>query len=227
MFTGTKSNVNKAAGVTLDVSGSTIQASQKLQFLGVVIDSHLSWEVHISQVVKKCNHILVSFYRLRHYFTKEALKLLIETFVFTHIYYCLCVWGGATKVQLNKIQKLINFAARIVTGVKKHEPISSSLKLLNWPRIEQLVSRRDSIKVFKLLTDPATPAAVRALLVPRAAVSARASRASESGALQLPRRRLTSSQRHFSFRAVAGWNALPRTARAAKTLSTFKRAILS
>ena len=48
--------------------------------------------------------------------------------------------------------------------------------------------------------------------------------ASESDVLQLPRRRLTGSQRFFSFRAVAGWNTLPQAARNAQSLGAFKRA---
>ena len=225
MLVGTKSNIKKTNGFTLEINGSTLKSSAKLTFLGVVIDSHLSWEAHISQVVKKCNYILVSFYRLRHYFTKDALKLLIEAFAFTHIFYCLCVWGGANKTQLDKIQKLINFSARIVTGVKKYEHISPSLASLNWPRIEQLVAQRDVIKIFTLLTDPTTPASSRALLVPREAVSTRPTRASESRSLQLPLRELTSSQRHFSFRAVAAWNALSREVRACDSMRAFKRQI--
>ena len=144
----------------------------------------------------------------------------------SNLYYCLCAWGGATKIQLRKIQKLINFAARIVTGLKKHEHISSSLSDLNWPKIEHLVEERDLSKVFRLLTDPMTPTAIRDLLVPCADISSRTTRASQSGVLRLPRRRLTGSQRSFSFRAAAGWNALPQAARTALLLDASKRATL-
>ena len=226
MLAGTKNHVKKTTGFTLDIDGSVVHASNKLKFLGVVIDAHLSWEAHISQVVKKCNYILVSFYRLRQYFTKEVMKLIMEAFVFPHLYYCLCAWGGATKIQLRKIQKLINFATRIVTGLKKHEHIWSSLSDLNWPKIEHLVEERDLSKVFRLLTDPMTPTAIRDLLVPCADISSRTTRASQSGVLRLPRRRLTGSQRSFSFRAAAGWNALPQAARTALLLDASKRATL-
>ena len=213
MLAATKNHVKKTTGFTLDIDGSVVHASNKLKFLGVVIDAHLSWEAHISQVVKKCNYILVSFYRLRQYFTEEAMKLIMEAFVFPHLYYCLCAWGGATKIQLRKIKKLINFAARIVTRLKR-------------PKIEHLVEERDLSKVFRLLTDPMTPTAIRDLLVPCADISSRTTRASQSGVLRLPRRRLTGSQRSFSFRAAAGWNALPQAAHTALLLDASKRATL-
>ena len=67
MLAGTKNNVKKTTGFTMDIDGSVVHASNKLKFLDVVIDAQLSWEAHISQVVKKCNYVLVSFYRLRQY----------------------------------------------------------------------------------------------------------------------------------------------------------------
>ena len=127
---------------------------KKLQFLGIVIDSHLCWEVHISQVevVQSYSCFILQTQRLLYQRVSETsdsgiclhpcILLLLRQ---ERGYYT----TRGPKGQLGKNQKLINFAARIVTGVKKHEPISSSLQPLNWPRIKQLVNRRDSIKVFK------------------------------------------------------------------------------
>ena len=110
--------------------------SRSVRLLGVVIDPILSWEDHIGHVVKKCYGILISLYRFRHHFSQDTLKLLIETHVFPHILYCLSAWGGATKTQLYRIQKIINFAARVVTGVRRGDRISPALQALGWHRVE-------------------------------------------------------------------------------------------
>lgn len=57
---------------------------------------------------------------------------------------------GLPSIDSTKLKK-INFAARIVTGIKKHEHITPALKSLNWSRIESLVVRRDVTKVYKML----------------------------------------------------------------------------
>ena len=132
-------------------------------------------------------------------------------------------WGG--QGQLYKIQKLINFSARIVTGVKKHQHITPALNSLAWPRIEALVARRDVIKVWKLLRSEGAPAEIRALLTHRTAASTREMRASDSGSLHLSRRNLSVGQKAFSYRAASTWNALPPSARAAPTLGAFKTAV--
>ena len=135
------------------------------------------------------------------------------------------MWGGAAKGRLNKIQKLINFAARIVTGVKKYEHITPVLKSLNWARIESLVVRRDVTKVYKALVLDCAPTEIRGLFTPRDAVSARETSATDRGSLHLHRCRLTSSQSAFSYRAAVEWNRLAHSVRATPTLRGFKTAI--
>ena len=180
---------------------------------------------HIYSVVQNFNSILVSLYRFLHYLTKDALKIIIEAYVFPHITYCLCVWGGAAMRRLNKIQKLVNFAAMIVTGVKKYEHITPVLKSLNWARIESLVVRRDVTKVYKTLVLDCAPTEIRGLFTSRDAASARETRATDRGSQYLHRCRLTSSQSAFSYRAAVEWNRLTLSVRATPTLRDFKTAV--
>ena len=222
---GSKHSLTKSINFSFKINDAVLLLSENVKILGVVVDPVLSWDGHISSVVQKCNCILVSLYRFRHYFTKDALKIIIEAYVFPHITYCLCVWGGAAKGRVNKIQKLINFAARIVTGVKKYEHITPVLKSLNWARIESLVVRRDVTKVYKALVLDCAPTEIRGLFTPRDAVSARETRATDRGSLHLHRCRLTSSQSAFSYRAAVEWNRLAHSVRATPTLRGFKTAI--
>ena len=112
---------------------------------------------------------------------QKLLKILVQAYVFPHIVYCLCVWGGAAKGQMNKmIQKLINFSARIVTGLKKNQHITPLLNSLDWPRIDALVARRDVTKVWRLLRTDSMPSNVCELLVPRSAVSVRETRSTDT-----------------------------------------------
>ena len=225
MIVGSKLNPTKTQNFRLTVENSSFQPSKEVKILGVTVDAVLSWEGHVTQVVRKCNKILFSLYRFRHYFTYDALKILVQAYVFPHILYCLCVWGGAAKGQMHKIQKIINFSARIVAGIKKNEHITRTLNSLGWPRIEALVARRDVTEVYKLLRTEGAPPNVRDLLVPRSAVSTRETRGSGGGDLHLRRCRLTSSQRAFSYRGAVAWNALSHSVRDAPTLRAFKAAI--
>ena len=128
--------------------------------------------------------------------------------------------GCGVGCHLKRVQKVINFAARIVSGAKHISPVLSAL---GWPKITDLVPYRDNIRVFRAMKDPLAPAALRTLFTTRAAVSARATRSTLSGALELPNYRLAMSRRAFSYRAAASWNHLPPTTASSGTYTEFFR----
>ena len=224
---GTRANIKKAKNFQLPIGDSSMVPSPSVRLLGVVIDPVLSWERHIAQVVKKCYSILISLYRFRNNFSQDILKIIIQTHVFPHILYCLSVWGGASKNQLSRIQKIINFAARVVTGLKRSDRISPALQTLGWHRVEQLIETRDMVKVFKTLHSDATPTAVRAMFETRSAVSQRETRSSDAGKLQLARCRLEHTKKSFRYRAAATWNGLPKRVTDHSSVGRFKRAFVT
>ena len=223
---GTSQALKKTENFHLSIAdGSLIKPSPTVKLLGVTMDECLTWDAHITQIVRRCNALLISLSKFRHHFDQETIKLLIESHVFPHILYCISVWGGTTQNQLIRIQKLINFSARIVTGLRRRERVGPALASLGWTRVEQLVRERDLLKVYKVLHNQSGPPSIRRMFVFRSAVSQRATRSSEAGALELQKCRLTSTQRAFSYRAAAAWNQLPPAATELPTLSAFRRSL--
>ena len=222
LLVGSRQNLAKAADFRFEINGSAVGASKSMKILGVIVDPELSWNAHISNVVRKCYAILFSLYKCRYYFTPDVLKAIIRVHVFSHIRYCICVWGGASKSQLQKLQKVINFAARIVTGLKKYDHVTPALSSLGWPRIESMIEQMDLVKVFKTLRGEGVPQEISALFVPRSAVSHRTTRATGLGRLHLRRPRLAATKRGFSYRAAAAWNRLSPEQCDAETVRAFK-----
>jgi len=208
LLIGTPQSLKKSSSFHLNISGNILTPSRSVKMLGVTIDSNLTWENHIANIIKKCNSVLFCLFKIRHHLTPEARKLLIQAHVFPHILYCLSVWGGAAACHLNRIQKVVNFAARVVSGARKHDHITPTVRALGWHNIGELVTYRDRLAVFRALNDPRAPKATRSLFIPRTAVSQRVTRASTAGALELPSFRLSLTRRTFSYRAAASWNCL-------------------
>ena len=144
---GIRQTISKTENFHLSITGSVSKPSPTIKLLGVTFDPYLTWGAHITQIVRRCNALLISLSKFRHHFDQETIKLLIETHVFPHILYCISVWGGTTKNHLTRIQKLINFSARIVTGLRRRERVGPALASLGWTRVEQLVWERDVLKV--------------------------------------------------------------------------------
>ena len=150
---------------------------------------------------------------------------IVQSYVFPYILYCLSVWGGAAACHLNRVQRAVNFGARIVSGARRRESVSGTLTALGWHNVPTLVTQRDSMAVFRAISDLRAPEAVRALFTPRAAVSRRTTRASAAGALQPPAFRLSLSRRAFSYRAALSWNRLPPSVTASRTRRQFASAL--
>ena len=137
--------------------------------------------------------------------------MLIETLVFPHLTYCMTVWAGCGKIQKHRLQKVLNHCAQIVKGVRRSAHVTPLLRELKWPNIEDLVAERDLGMVHWLITNQHAPVSLRERMVLREEVSARDTRATKAGKLQLPRVRTELVRRYFHFRAVPIWNAAPAT----------------
>ena len=223
ILVGTPQNLKKTSSFRINIAGHILTPSLSVKLLGVTLDRSLLWDEHICSVVKKCYSILVCLYKIRHHLTPEARKLLIQSHVFPHILYCLSVWGGAAACHLSRVQKILYFGARIVTGTRIRDHITPALETLGWPSVRDLVAHRDCIGVFRALSDKQAPLAVRSLFRHRADVSQRVTRATAAGELELPALRLSLSRRVFSYRAASSWNRLPPATMASRSRGEFVR----
>ena len=209
---GSPNSVSKSSDFILHVDGVDIRPQKHIKILGVLFDQTLSWEAHISSLVRRLNTILISLYKIRHFLSPNILKILVLAHVFPHLQYCSSVWGGAPNCRLDRLQKVLHFAARLVTGLRRYDHVGPALAALGWPDIREMIARRDALNVYRALHVVSAPGPLRAMFRPRAAVSERETRSAAAGVsvLELPRYRLTMARRLFPYRAAVSWNELPR-----------------
>ena len=187
--------------------------SDSVKILGVTVDPHLSWDVHVGIIVRRCNVVLIGIARLRHKLPKCTRQLLVQTLVFPHIRYCLTVWGNCSASLKARIQKVINFGARIVSGLARRDHVTPVLRELGWSTIDELIHERDIAAMSRLLSPSCEAHALTEQLLLRGDVSERQTRAVVSGQLQLPRVRTEFARRSFMYRAISAWNCVSRNSK--------------
>ena len=64
--------------------------------LGVIIDSSLSYNEHVTKTVSDCRHRLIRINRIKH-LDRKTLLLLIDASVFSKLFYCSIVWSNTSK----------------------------------------------------------------------------------------------------------------------------------
>ena len=78
---------------SVSFNNAALVPSSKAKILGIVVDANLSWEAHVSLVVRRCYATLSGLSKLSGSLSRDVKKFLIESLVFPHMY-CITVWGG-------------------------------------------------------------------------------------------------------------------------------------
>ena len=120
---GSAQLIERLPPISLSLLGKTISPVPFAKDLGVYIDQYLTCDVHITETASNCMNQLVHR-RIQHLLDKKTLLLLINSFVFSKLFYCSSVWGNTSKRNLHKLQLVQNFAARVVLGLRKFDHIS-------------------------------------------------------------------------------------------------------
>lgn len=89
-------------------------------------------DAHVTQTVSSCIGSLCQINRVKHLFDARTLERVINALVFSKLYYCSPVWSNTSKKNISKLQKVQNFACRIITGKRKFDHITPVLRELRW-----------------------------------------------------------------------------------------------
>ena len=165
--------------------------------LGVYIDQYLIYDLHVTKTVSSCMNQLVKTGRIKHLLDRKTLLLLINSFVFSKLFYCSSVWGNTSKRNLHKLQLVQNFAARVVLGLKKFDHISQGRRSLKWLDVTEKVLFNDLVLVFKCVNGLA-PDYLGKYFIKRSAVHNKNTRGCNN--FVVPGCKLSMGQREFYFR---------------------------
>ena len=111
-----------------------------------------------------------------------------------------------TKKNINKLQNVQNFTARIITRLQKFDHITPVLTERKWLSVESMLVYRDCILVFKCLRGLA-PDYPANKFKKRSEIHNKDTR--NKNKIDIPGYRTATAQRTFHYRAVSQRNSLP------------------
>ena len=181
-----------------------IQSSEKVRNLGVFMDQTLSWDHHIKTITNRCFGILIALGHVKHVLPTDVLPQIVDCMVLSHVRYCIQVYGSASATSLKNIQKILNFAARIISGCRKYDHISPVLNRLGWLNARERVQYSDLHILDKIIAIE-TPSSLAMLIHFKHELLYRDTRQSNHIALPLPRN--NHGKRTFLYRASKSFNS--------------------
>ena len=200
-----------------------VSPSERVRILGVLFDSHLTMVDQVGNVCRKAYASLKSIGALRKYLDKVTTERLVHAFITSHLDNCNSVLYGLPEVQISKLQRVQNSAARLIEGARRRDHIQPILYNLHWLPIRKRVLFKMLLIVYKSLTFQ-SPDYIFDILVPYA--PSRPLRSSNKHLLQIPhisrKSKLFYGSRAFSIAAPTEWNSLPDLVRNASNVQSFK-----
>ena len=188
------------------------------------MDPNLTFDNHVLETVSTCMSRLAQINRVKYSLDKQSLIIIINSLVFSKLFYCLCVWSNTSQTNIKMLQTVQNFACCIVSGRRKYDHVSPALKELHWLPVKEHLYYCDAIMSFKCLTGCA-PGYLSTQFIRRGDVTNRRRRSSQM--LNIPCFRTASGQRSFCYRAITLWNSLSNDLKLCELVNVFKHRLRS
>ena len=218
---GSKKSLNNCKISSIKIGESGVERVSSVKSIGAHLDSNLTMDKHVAATCKSAWFHLHQINKIKNYLSCDQLKSVILAYVISRIDQNNSLLIGLPKATVFKLQMIQNACAKIIFRAKKFDHVTPLLKELHWLPVEQRITFKILLLVYKCLHGKA-PAYLRELL--EEYVPSRSLRSASKGLLRIPERHYTSTKRRdFAHRGPVEWNKLPKVIRDSDSINIFKR----
>ena len=204
---------------------NNIKRVKQAKTLGIVIDEQLLWKNQINKIAIKASKGIGMLRRMKAYVPLHTLETVYNALIMPHFDYCSLVWENCSKHLQDKIQKLQNRAARIITGKTYDIRSSEILENLGW---QTLLERRQSKKALfmhKIRNNDGLPEGLTSMFTTTNNSNYNLRSNEIDFAMSKPNTNYL--KKSFSYSGASFWNSLPKKAKLNHLSRGEFRAILS
>ena len=125
----------KHPDISLSINNENIARVYQTKFLGVIIESHLKWNAHITSISNKISKTIGILNKAKHILATNHLKMLYRSLIEPYLNYCCIVWASPVKNSsletLFKLQKRSVRTICFATYRAHSRPLFNKLAILN------------------------------------------------------------------------------------------------
>ena len=204
------------------IGNATIQPAMSVWNLSFLMDRNLLLRSHITRLIGARFKALRQVWAIRRSLTTDASRMLVSSAVVSRIDYCNCIFAELPDFSLDRLQQVMNAAARVISRRRKYDHISDVLQDLHWLWVPQRIEFKLCFMVYKALHN-LTPLYLSELCIPVTVVAARQRlRYSSTGNLVASKPRSEFGKRAFAFAGLHAWNNLPQMIKSSTSVAVFK-----
>ena len=117
---------------SITIGNAHIPFKQSGKNLCIPFDCHLTNNAHVSNIARTCYFELSRLTSIRIFLTSTATATLVSAFVLSRIDYCNSLLFGSTHDVTSNLQRIQNYACRVILRLPKLSSITIHLKSLHW-----------------------------------------------------------------------------------------------
>ena len=222
MVVGPK-RIKEEGRLDISINGHGIEHVKVMNYLGLEIDDALTWDNYINKLCKSLYVKISKFVRLSKTLSKEILIKIYNSTIQPTIDYVISVWGCTSSANINKIQRLQNYCARVIEKNFNYVQYRGLhlVKKLGWMNVKERYLYFQTLLIFKCIHGLA-PHYLTNNIILDIEVKERITRQHDMN-LYLPIPESENHKKMFIYRGAKSWNNLPGHMKDCNDLDKFKR----
>ena len=117
---------------SITIGNAQIPFKQSVKNLCFTLDCHLTMNAHVSNIARTCYFELHRLAYICRFLTSTATATLVSAFVLSRFDYCNSLLFGSTHDVTYHLQRIQNYAARVILRLPMSSSITIHLKSLHW-----------------------------------------------------------------------------------------------
>jgi hypothetical protein len=218
LLLGSRQQLAKLPAFSISLGGAILTPKGPVRDLGVMLDSSLSLDHHVTTICKKAFSYLHVIARVRRTTGRQNCALLIHSLVLSRLDFCAPLLLNISSCLITKMQRVINAAVRILVRGTSSSSAAVEMRRLNWLSAEQRIHYR-ALMILHTSLNKFAPIFLANMFTP--SHNPRHLRSSDYNLLSVPFRRTEMGKRAFSCAAAALWNSIPQDIRDVKKKEIF------
>ncbi|PIK60387.1 hypothetical protein BSL78_02685 [Apostichopus japonicus] len=205
---------------SLKIGTTHVEPVNNARNLGVIFDKNLDMNQHINNICRSASSALHKIGKIRRCLDQQTAETLVHAFVSSRVDNCNSLLYGLPDQQVNKLQRIQNSAARLITRTKRSEHITPILRDLHWLSVKQRINFKILLLTFKCIHGLA-PVYLQNLIrdyTPRCCLRS----SSKSLLVTPPVCTKSYGSRSFQFSSAVLWNDLSIKVKEAQSVTSFK-----
>lgn len=202
------------------LGGQELELVNEFKYLGVTLDSTLTFKSHIKKIQRTIKFNLSNFKLIRPSLTTVSARVFMHAMVFSYIEYGFTNWSFTSKAALTQTDSLYKRPLKILDKKPVSYHHCHILQKYNLLTFDNFTKFKYACAIYKILKGLAPPP-MSAYVKQNGNISY-TTRATTRGDCVIPLRRTSCGQSVLSFAGSHIWNSTPSMIRGCYTYATFK-----